>query len=58
MDSKGKQSTATKSSLSNDKGSVSFPCPKCGKIEIIRTRSERANAVKYTCPSCGFVGPN
>ncbi len=53
-----KVSTATQTSLSNDKGSASFPCPKCGAVEIVRTRGERANAVKYTCSKCGFTGPN
>ena len=53
---------AIKSSLgnvvTNDQGSTSFPCPKCGKTTIIRTKNERANAAKFTCHACGFVGPN
>ena len=44
--------------LTNDKGSTSFPCPKCGKVIIQRTRKEREIAIPYTCPECGFVGPN
>lgn len=53
-----KRSTATKNSVVNDKGSVAFPCPNCGGIEVIRTRNERENAVKYRCDKCGFSGPN
>lgn len=53
-----KKSTATGSYVTNDKGSVSFPCPQCGEVEIVRSRSERENVVKYTCPKCGFTGPN
>ncbi len=52
------KSTATKSSITNDTGSVSFPCPNCGKTQIVRTKSERENVVKYTCTECGFTGPN
>ncbi len=52
------RSTATKASITNDKGAVSFPCPKCGDSEIVRSRSERENVVKYTCEKCGFTGPN
>jgi len=51
------KSTATGASVVNDAGSVSFPCPKCGKT-IVRTKSERQNVVRYTCPKCGFTGPN
>lgn len=50
-------STATKANIANDRGSVHFPCPECG-TEIVRSRSERENVVKYTCPKCGFTGPN
>ncbi|MBR9700741.1 RNA-binding protein [Candidatus Woesearchaeota archaeon] len=45
-------------STANTPGSVRFPCPKCGKSEITRTRNEREIVAKYTCPECGFVGPN
>ena len=44
--------------LLNQKGSVRFLCPQCGKQEIIRARKEREIVIKYTCPKCGFVGPN
>ncbi len=53
-----KRSTAMKASVANDKGGVSFPCPKCGGSEIVRVRNERENAVRYTCEKCGFTGPN
>jgi hypothetical protein len=53
-----KRSTAMKVAIVNDKGSVAFTCPKCGEIEIVRSRYERENAVKYTCEKCGFTGPN
>jgi predicted RNA-binding Zn-ribbon protein involved in translation (DUF1610 family) len=39
-------------------GSVHFKCPKCLKGEIFRTGRARALVAKYTCPECGFVGPN
>lgn len=51
-------STASKRDVSNDWGTVHFPCPKCGKSTIIRSKQDRANAVKYTCSECGFEGPN
>ncbi|MBT4604403.1 RNA-binding protein [archaeon] len=50
-------SHATKQDVTNDTGAVRFPCPSCGKNEIIRSTFERKNAIKYTC-ACGFVGPN
>lgn len=46
------------SKITNDVGSVTFKCPKCGKSDIVRTKNERQIALKYTCPSCGFEGPN
>jgi len=39
-------------------GSVSFPCPNCGKSVISRTFNERRLATPYKCQKCGFVGPN
>jgi len=53
-----KKSTATGATVANDKGSVSFLCPQCGQQEIVRSRNERENVVKYTCSKCGFTGPN
>jgi len=45
-------------SMTNEFGSVTFLCPKCGKYEIKRTKNERQIVRKYTCPGCGFTGPN
>ena len=45
-------------SITNDKGSVSFNCPKCAKSKVIRTKNERQNVARYTCKDCGFEGPN
>ena len=42
----------------NDKGSVKFLCPKCGKQQIIRCSKCRRIVAKYICPECEFVGPN
>lgn len=41
----------------NEAGSVTLPCPGCGKVEISRSRQARAQSKEYTCPECGFVGP-
>jgi len=41
-----------------DPGSVKFPCPKCGKYEIVRPKKERQIVIKYKCPNCEFEGPN
>lgn len=35
-----------------------FPCPACGKEEIVRCAHCREIAAKYKCHSCGFEGPN
>ncbi|MFT4326357.1 MAG: zinc finger domain-containing protein [Candidatus Woesearchaeota archaeon] len=48
--------SATKKSITNDTGAVSFPCPMCGE-KIIRSRFARQTVAKYVC-SCGFTGPN
>lgn len=50
--------TATNASLSNQKGSVSFKCPHCGKTDVNRSFRSRVIATKYTCSDCGFEGPN
>ncbi|MBI2145930.1 RNA-binding protein [Candidatus Woesearchaeota archaeon] len=42
----------------NDRGTVTFKCPKCSQYEIVRCAGCRSNAVKYLCPSCNFSGPN
>lgn len=39
-------------------GTARFKCPKCGKYEIVRCEHCRDIVVKYTCPECGFIGPN
>ncbi len=46
-----------KRSISNLRA-ASFMCPSCGKGEIIRCSSCRANAVAYECAQCNFRGPN
>ncbi|MCA9478322.1 MAG: DUF1610 domain-containing protein [Nanoarchaeota archaeon] len=58
MDTKINYDTATGVALTNDIGATSFPCPQCGKATIFRSRNSREICVKYTCPECGFVGPN
>ncbi|MBS3170558.1 RNA-binding protein [Candidatus Woesearchaeota archaeon] len=50
--------SASKTELTNDKGSVIFKCPKCGQADIIRSYHSRELATKYECPKCGFEGPN
>jgi len=42
----------------NDIGSVQFPCPSCLKGNIVRSKNSRQIVAPYTCPACGFVGPN
>lgn len=58
MDAKINYDTATGVALTNDTGATSFPCPSCAKTTIYRTKNSREICVKYTCPGCGFVGPN
>jgi len=36
---------------------VRFPCPNCGKVEIIRCERCRVRKVRYKCEKCGFEGP-
>lgn len=45
-------------SIMNNRGAVMFMCPACGKHEIVRTSHMRKLSAKYTCPECGFEGPN
>ncbi|MBN1377307.1 DUF1610 domain-containing protein [Candidatus Woesearchaeota archaeon] len=47
-----------KKRITNDNGSVRFPCPGCGEYEIIRCSQCRKTSTKYVCPKCGFEGPN
>ena len=50
--------SSCKKSVRNDTGNAAFDCPKCGAFPIIRCRNCREKAVRYTCPKCGFSGPN
>ena len=43
--------------IAPDDKPVTFYCPNCGKVEIIRCSKCRKQTVKYTCPICGFTGP-
>ncbi len=52
-----KKCSSCKRKVVNDKGSVTFKCPQCTDVEIVRCTECRANAVKYNC-GCGFEGPN
>jgi len=36
---------------------VEFPCPKCGKEQIIRCEKCKRMSNSYQCPKCGFTGP-
>lgn len=45
-------------SIANDGSSVQFPCPACDDYTIVRSKQSRQIVVQYTCPKCGFVGPN
>lgn len=47
-----------KTNITNDPGASIFQCPKCGKSQIVRCKHCRQIAAKYTCPECGFEGPN
>lgn len=42
----------------NEKGSVSFKCPNCGAVEIVRCSHCREIGVRYRCSGCEFEGPN
>ena len=50
--------SATKRVLTNDQGAVVFKCPNCMDATIVRSRQARMLSTKYTCPKCGFEGPN
>jgi len=50
--------TSTKKRITNLDGVARFMCPNCGKYEIIRSGQARKTAARYTCPGCGFTGPN
>ena len=55
---KGKTCSSCKTRIVNDKSSVVFSCPNCGKAEIVRCGNCRSNGIKYKCSSCEFDGPN
>lgn len=44
--------------ITNERSATRFMCPKCGKYEIVRCGHCRDIVAKYTCPECGFTGPN
>jgi Zn-ribbon RNA-binding protein len=50
--------SALKTNIANDRGAVVFDCPNCGEHKIVRSKRAREIIAKYTCPSCGFTGPN
>ena len=58
MAEKRYMSNSSGTNITNDKGSVIFDCPKCGKQKIIRSFNDRQISSKYTCAECGFMGPN
>lgn len=53
-----KKCLSTNTRITNDSGSVTFVCPGCNDFEIVRSRKAREIVAQYTCPKCGFVGPN
>jgi predicted RNA-binding Zn-ribbon protein involved in translation (DUF1610 family) len=55
---KKKNCISCKKDITNDVGTTTFLCPKCGKYEITRCKHCREIAAKYICPGCGFSGPN
>ncbi len=50
--------SSCKRKITSGSGTATFMCPNCGKAEIIRCGDCRRIAAKYTCPECGFTGPN
>ncbi|MBT3406892.1 DUF1610 domain-containing protein [Candidatus Woesearchaeota archaeon] len=52
------QCSSCKKNIANDSGTTRFPCPECGKTEIIRCSHCRNIVSKYKCSECGFEGPN
>ncbi len=49
--------SSCKTEILNDTEVAKFPCPGCGKEEIIRCGDCRKKGVRYTCNKCGFTGP-
>jgi len=58
MERKAYKCISTGVDVMNDKGSVTFDCPQCGKQKIIRSYNARQISAKYRCPECEFEGPN
>ncbi|MBW3003842.1 RNA-binding protein [Candidatus Woesearchaeota archaeon] len=50
--------SSCKKNVTNDVGSVTFKCPRCGKADITRCKHCREIVARYKCPECGFEGPN
>lgn len=49
--------TTCNADISTVKGSVRFPCPKCGEGTIIRCGKCRQGVKGWQCEECGFEGP-
>ncbi|HLC71510.1 MAG TPA: zinc finger domain-containing protein [Candidatus Nanoarchaeia archaeon] len=47
-----------KKKVVNDQGNTQFLCPGCSKYPVVRCTNCRAKAAQYSCPQCGFTGPN
>ena len=58
MDKKTNKCVSMGTEITNDKGSVIFDCPGCGKQKIVRSYDARQISAQYVCPECDFVGPN
>ncbi|MFP4112098.1 MAG: zinc finger domain-containing protein [Candidatus Woesearchaeota archaeon] len=58
MEENNLKCSSSNKEITNEQGAVKFPCPNCSKCMIVRTRHSRKIAAKYTCPECGFTGPN
>ena len=58
MERKTYKCISTGIEITNDRGSVIFDCPQCGKQKIARSFNARQISAKYKCPECGFTGPN
>ncbi|UCD03990.1 MAG: DUF1610 domain-containing protein [Candidatus Woesearchaeota archaeon] len=54
---KEKECTSCKKRIINDPSSVSFTCPNCLEVIIIRCGECRKKAIKYRCSKCKFEGP-
>ncbi|MBI1970826.1 RNA-binding protein [Candidatus Woesearchaeota archaeon] len=52
------QCSSCKKRVSAKVGTTTFSCPQCGKHTIVRCGSCRRIVAKYSCPGCGFEGPN